>query len=83
MGEIDTLGLGLEQVDATAGVVVALFEGLECGCGLAFEAEGGGDSDPVEFRRGGALGPGLAVRRAFLSQLCERVLYDLLLRPCL
>lgn len=49
MGEIDGLGLVLQQVEAAAGVVVALLEGLQGGCGLAFEAEGGGDFGPVEF----------------------------------
>jgi hypothetical protein len=67
VGKIDGLGLGLQQVDAAAGVVVALLEGLDGGCGLAFEAEGGGDSVPVEFCGGGALGVGSAVWRAFLS----------------
>ena len=54
--EVDFLGLGLELVNAAAGVVVALFEGLKGGCGLAFKAEGGGDFGPVEFEGGRALG---------------------------
>ena len=55
MGEVDFFRLGLQEVDAAAGVVIALLEGLEGGCGLAFEAEGGGDFVPVEFEGGGAL----------------------------
>ena len=37
MREVDFLRLGVEEVDAAAGVVVALLEGLQGGCGLAFE----------------------------------------------
>ena len=54
--EVDGLGLRAEQVEFAARVVVALFEGLEGGGRLAFEAEGGGDFGPVEFQGGGALG---------------------------
>ena len=54
--EVDGLGLRLEQVELAARVVVALFEGLEGGGRLTFEAEGGGDFGPVEFQGGGALG---------------------------
>lgn len=49
MREVDGLGLRLEEVDAAAGVVIALLEGLEGGGGLAFQTEGGGDFGPVEF----------------------------------
>ena len=54
--EVDGLRLRAQQVDFAARVIVALFEGLEGGCRLAFEAEGGGDFGPVEFQGGGALG---------------------------
>lgn len=54
--EVDGLGLRAQQVDLAARVVVALFEGLERGCRLAFETERGGDFGPVEFQGGGALG---------------------------
>ena len=54
--EVDGLGLRLQQVEFAARVVVALFESLESGCRLTFEAEGGGDFGPVEFQGGGALG---------------------------
>ena len=54
-GEIDRLRRGRELGDAAAGIVVAFLEGEESGGGLAFEAEGGGDFVPVEFRGGGAL----------------------------
>lgn len=56
MLEVDGLGLRAQQVDFAARVVVALFEGLERGCRLAFETERGGDFGPVEFQGGGALG---------------------------
>ena len=54
--EVDGLILRAQHVDFAAGVIVALFEGLEGGRRLAFEAEGGGDFVPVEFQGGGALG---------------------------
>ncbi len=54
--EVDGLGLRAQQVDFAPRVIVALLKGLERGCRLAFEAEGGGDFDPVEFQGGGALG---------------------------
>jgi hypothetical protein len=54
--EVDGLrGLG-EQVDFSARVIVPLFEGLEGGRCLTFEAKRGGDFVPVEFEGGGALG---------------------------
>lgn len=43
-------------MDLAAGVVVALLEGLQGGCGLAAEAQGGGDLGPVDLERGAALG---------------------------
>ncbi len=54
--EVDGLGLRAEHVDFPARVIVALFEGLEGGRCLAFEAEGGGDFGPIEFQGSGALG---------------------------
>lgn len=56
MLEVDGLRLRAQQVDFAARVIVALFEGLEGGCRLPFEAEGGGDFGPVEFQGDGALG---------------------------
>lgn len=53
--EVDGLRLVLERGEFAAGVVVALFEGLERGCGAAFEAQGGGDAGPVDFGGCGAL----------------------------
>ncbi len=55
-GEVDRLRLLVQGGEFAAGVVVALFEGLEGRCGAAFQAEGGGDSGPVDFGCGGALG---------------------------
>ena len=55
MREIDALGGLGEGVDFSAGVVVALFEGGEGGCRVAFEVEGGGEFGPVDFGGGGAL----------------------------
>ena len=49
MCEIDFLGLLREQRYATTGIFVALLEGLERGDGLAAEAEGVGDFDPVKL----------------------------------
>lgn len=70
MLEVDGLGLRAQQVDLAARVVVALFEGLERRCGLAFEAEGGGDFGPVEFQGGGALGTGVSrVSRQCMDRL--------------
>ena len=66
--KVDGLGLRLEQVEFAARVVIALFEGLEGGCRLTFEAEGGGDFGPVEFQGGGALGRLLVGFNAVLSQ---------------
>ena len=66
--EVDGLGLRLQQVEFAARIVVALFEGLEGGCRLTFEAEGGGDFGPVEFQGGGALGRLLVGFNAVLSQ---------------
>ncbi len=58
MGEVDGLrGLG-EDLHLAAGVVVALFEGLEGAGGLAAQAEGGGEAGPVEFGGCAALGGG-------------------------
>ena len=54
-GKVDGLRLLVQGGEFAAGVVVALFEGLEGGCGAAFEAEGGGNSGPVDFGCGGAL----------------------------
>ena len=56
MLKVNGLGLRLQQVELAARVVIALLEGLEGGCRLAFEAKGGGDFGPVEFQGGGALG---------------------------
>ncbi len=56
MREVDGCGGLGEKVELAAGVVVALFEGHEGGCGGAFEAEGGGYAGPVNFGGGGALG---------------------------
>ena len=49
MREVNFLRCRLELGHAAAGVVVALFEGLQGGGGLPFEAKGGGDFGPVEF----------------------------------
>ena len=83
MLKVDGLGLRAEQVDFAARVVVALFEGLEGGCCLAFEAEGGGYFGPVEFQGGGALGWVSVGFNASLDRAgCWEELYVLLL-PCL
>ena len=66
--EVNGLGLRLQQVEFAACVVVTLLEGLEGGCGLTFEAEGGGDFGPVEFQGGGALGRVSVGFNAALSQ---------------
>lgn len=56
MREVDFRRLGTEYLDATTGVFVAFFEGLE-GCDrLAAEAEGAGYGGPVEFEGCAALG---------------------------
>lgn len=49
MGEVDGGGLLRELLDLAAGVLVALLEGLQGGDGLAAEAQGLGDLDPVEL----------------------------------
>lgn len=54
--KVDGSGLRAQQINFAARIIVALLEGLEGGCCLAFEAKGGGDSGPVEFQGGGALG---------------------------
>ena len=54
-GEIERLGSFGEELDFAAGVVVAFFEGGEGGGCLAFEAEGGADFGPVDFKGGTSL----------------------------
>lgn len=49
VGEVDGGGLLRELLDLAAGVLVALLEGLQGGDGLAAEAQGLGDLDPVEL----------------------------------
>lgn len=49
MGEVDGGRLLSQLLDLAAGVLVALLEGLEGGDGLAAEAQGRGDLDPVEL----------------------------------
>lgn len=49
MGEVDRGGLLGQLLDLAAGVLVALLEGLQRGDGLAAEAQGRGDLDPVEL----------------------------------
>lgn len=53
--EVDGLGKLGESLEFTAGIVVALLEGLEGGGGLAAEGEGAGHFGPVEFGGGAAL----------------------------
>lgn len=55
VGEVDLLGSLGEDLHLTAGVIVALLEGLEGGCGLAAEAQGAGDLDPVDLECGATL----------------------------
>lgn len=49
LGEVDGGGLLRQLLDLAAGILVALLEGLEGGDGLAAEAQGRGDLDPVEL----------------------------------
>lgn len=49
VGEVDGGGLLRELLDLAACVLVALLEGLQGGDGLAAEAQGLGDLDPVEL----------------------------------
>lgn len=53
--EVDGLGLLGKKLDLTAGVIVALLEGLQRGGGLTAEAEGGGHLGPVDLESGAAL----------------------------
>ena len=55
VGEVDLLGSLGENLNLTAGVVVALLEALEGARGLAAEAQGAGDLDPVDLKCGAAL----------------------------
>ena len=55
MLKIDGLRLRAQQIKLAPRIIVALLEGLESGCRLAFEAERGGDFVPVKFQGGGAL----------------------------
>lgn len=49
LGEVDGGGLLGQLLDLAAGILVALLESLEGGDGLAAEAQGRGDLDPVEL----------------------------------
>lgn len=53
--KVDGLGLLGENGHFAAGIVVALFEGLEGCCGLAAKAERAGDFRPVDFESGATL----------------------------
>ena len=55
VGEVDGGGLLRQQLDLTAGVLVALLESLERGNRLATQAEGGGHFGPVELEGGASL----------------------------
>jgi hypothetical protein len=55
MAEVDGLGLLGQDGDFAARVVVALFEGLERGCGLTFETQLGANFGPVELESGATL----------------------------
>lgn len=55
VGKVDGLGLLGQDLDLAAGVIVALLEGLQRGGGLAAEAEGGRDLDPIDLECGAAL----------------------------
>lgn len=65
--EVDYLRGLAEEIQLSPRVIVAFFEGLQGGCCLAFEAEGGGNFGPVEFEGGGALGWVLVASRAQLE----------------
>lgn len=69
MREVDLLGFFREELNFSSSVFIALFEGLE-GCSrIAFEAEGCGYSDPIDFEGGAPL----AVRR--VSPAYEKSVY--------
>jgi hypothetical protein len=53
--EVDGGGLRLEDLELTARIVVALFEGQKGVQGVALEAESGGEAGPVDLGRGGTL----------------------------
>ena len=55
MGEVDALGCVRQNLDFSAGIIVALFEGGEGGGCLPFQAEGGGDFGPVDLEGCAAL----------------------------
>lgn len=83
MRKVNFLGLCFENVDAAAGVVVSLLEGLKRRCSLAFEAKRGGDFGPVEFQSGGPLGQWLAEAASSLKTVIGRRRKDILLLPFL
>lgn len=49
MGEVDSGGQLGQSLDFAAGVLVALFEGLKAGDGLAAQAQRGSNLRPVEL----------------------------------
>lgn len=55
VGEVDLLGSLGEDLNLAAGIVIALLEALEGGRGLAAEAQGAGDLDPVDLECGATL----------------------------
>jgi hypothetical protein len=67
--EVDILGLFREELDFSPGIFIALFEGLEGGGCIAFEAEGCGYSDPIDLEGGAPL----EVRR--VSPVYEELVY--------
>ena len=55
MREIDLGWLVMEQVDLSAGLFIALFEGLKLGYGRALEGKRSDDSGPIDLDRSATL----------------------------
>jgi hypothetical protein len=53
--EVDLLGSVLEGSNLAAGILVALLEGLQLSRRLAFQAQGGGDTGPIDFEGSASL----------------------------
>lgn len=49
MGEVNVDSLSLEDLETAAGIVVALFEGIEGVEGVAAEAKGRAEAGPVDL----------------------------------